>query len=477
MALTVVTEIRHFAGMTNTNSFTRRTFVKKASATLAAPFIFPSMGWPANSNSRVQHACIGVGGMMGGNDFNNFLSHGKTDVVAMVDVDANSLNGAAQKNPNGRKYNDWREMLEKEGDKIDSINATVPDHMHAIIAMSAINKKKHVYVQKPMCHDVTEVRALNEASAKAGVITQLGTQHASGPGDRMAVQWLRDGIIGKVKRVVLCSNRASGMAYRLEGPRPKDPVPPPAGLDWDLWIGTAPMRPYAPDIYHPSKWRAWQDFGTGWSGDIGCHIFDAVWKGLELQPCKSVVAEVDADWAASPARRADTWSRGNHITWEFPGNAHTEGDITLEWFDGDKMYPPADLIKMYTDPATGYGETKYPEEAAMVIGTEGVLVLPHTRSYALLHPKPKFLNVPRVKIEARNHYHHFIDAILGVAKNESHFQQTGPMTEAILLGTVAIRVPNTKFTWDHASMKTNNEDANKLLRRKYRDGWTVPGLA
>jgi predicted dehydrogenase len=456
----------HHASIMSTHpDLSRRSFVKSASASLAAPFIFPQMGWPANANSRVQHACIGVGGMMGGNDFKNFMSHGKTDVVAMVDVDQNALAGAVNKNPNGRKYTDWREMLAKEGDKIDSLNATVPDHMHAMIALQAIQKKKHVYVQKPLCHDVAEVRALNEASAKMGVVTQLGTQHASGAGDRMAVQWVRDGLIGKVKKVILCSNRASGMAYRLEGPRPAQGSPPPEGLDWDLWVGTAPMRPFAPDIYHPAKWRAWLDFGTGWSGDIGSHIFDAVWKGLGLGPCTSVVAEVDEAWKNSPARRADTWSRGNHITWEFSGNERTEGNITLEWFDGDQLYPSKADTKVYTDPATGYGETKYPEEAAMLIGTEGTLVIPHGRTYALLHPKSKFAQIPKPKFEPRNHYHHFLDAILGTAKNESHFQQTGPMSEA-----------GTKFTWDHASMKTNLPAADQLLRRNYRDGWKVEGL-
>jgi len=454
---------------------TRRSFVKSAAATIAAPLILPRLGWPANANGRVQHACIGVGGM-GGNDFQNFLSHPKTDVVAVCDVDKNHLDAAAAKAPQARKYADFRELLEKEGDKVDSINLAVPDHMHAVIALAAILKKKHVYCQKPMCHDVSEVRELNEASAKMGVITQLGTQHAAGSGDRMAVKWLQEGIIGKAKRVILCSNRSSGMAYRLEKPRPAtgDPVPPT--LDWELWTGTAPKREFANRLYHPAMWRTWQDFGTGWSGDIGCHIFDAVWKGLNMKPAKSVVAEVDEAWKNSPERRADLWPRSNHITWEMPGTDKTDGDFTLEWFDGVEKYPPAELMKIYTDPATGWGETRYPEEAAMVVGTNGVLVLPHTRSYARLHPKSQFEKLEKPKFEPRNHYHHFIDAILGTVKNESHFQQTGPMTEAILLGTVALRIPGTKFGWDHAAMKSDNDAANKLLRRTYRDGWKIGNL-
>ena len=151
--------------------------------------------------------------------------------------------------------------------------------------MTAIQRGKHVYCQKPMCHDVAEVRALTEAAVRKKVVTQLGTQVASGVGDRTTVHLLKTGAIGKIKHAYLCSNRPGAVEnYRLKGPRPAQGQPPPAHLNWDLWIGTAPMRPYAPDIYHPAKWRAWQDFGTGWSGDIGCHIFDAVWKGLHAGP-------------------------------------------------------------------------------------------------------------------------------------------------------------------------------------------------
>ncbi|CAN5564973.1 hypothetical protein BH23BAC1_BH23BAC1_49650 [soil metagenome] len=156
---------------------------------------------------------------------------------------------------------------------------------------------------------------------------------ASSIGDRIAVQWIKDGVIGKIKHAYLCSNRPQAIeTYRLVGPRPIEGQEPPSKLDWDLWIGTAPLRPYAPEIYHPSKWRAWQDFGTGWSGDIGCHIFDAVWKGLGLKAPTSIVAEVQKSWQDSPERRNDTWPQGDHITWIFPGNNLTESsELPLEW--------------------------------------------------------------------------------------------------------------------------------------------------
>ena len=252
----------------------------------------------------------------------------------------------------------------------------------------------------------------------------------------------------------------------MAGPRPPG-NPVPDGLDWDKWIGTAPMRDYAGKAYHPVMWRCWLDFGTGWSGDIGCHIFDAVWKGLNFGKvdCKTVHAKVNEGWRNDPARNTDSWSPGNLITWVFPGNEMTEKDeVTFQWFDGE-FYPPEDVRALYPG--------KFPEEFALVVGTEGALLLPHGSGPRLL-PQEKFAKVPRPKPEPRNHYHHFIDAILGKAKNESHFPQTGPMTEAILLGTIAIRQPGQTLEWDAKSMSFPEAPAaNKFVRRTYRKGWEI----
>src|SRR5262249_16144824 len=160
-----------------------------------------------------------------------------------------------------------------------------------------------------------------QLAARKGVVTQLGTQQASSIHERKAVMWIKQGLIGQVTHAYLCSNRPGAIeAYRLQGPRPAEGEPPPETLDWDFWIGSAPVQPYVAKIYHPTTWRAWQDFGTGWSGDIGCHIFDPVWKGLELGAPTSVIAEVQQSWKDSPERRADTWPQGDHISWTFPGN-------------------------------------------------------------------------------------------------------------------------------------------------------------
>jgi predicted dehydrogenase len=423
------------------------------------------------ANEKLNHAAIGVAGM-GGPDLRHILAHPGTQVVALCDVDRQRLDKAAAQVPGARLYTDWREMLEKEGDRIDSVNVSVPDHMHAAIGLAAIRRARHVYCQKPLAHDVAECRALTLAAQEAGVVTQLGTQHASGDGDRQAVQWLRAGAIGKVKRVYLCSNRPGIEKIRLAGPRPTTVAPVPAHLAWDLWLGTAPERPYVPDVYHPFTWRTWLDFGTGWSGDIGCHIFDAVWKGIDLRAPLTVSAEVQESWRLSPARRADTWPQMNHITWTFPGNKFTEGsELTVEWFDGDK-FPPEEAQAA----AQAAGFKTVPAEAAVVVGTEGSLVLPHTSGPRLV-PAARAAEFPRAKLELRNHYHHFLDACRGGALCESHFGQTGPMAEAIILGTVAIRVPNTLLKWDSAALKvTNSPEAQRLLRRTYRRGWEVPGV-
>ena len=448
----------------------RRRFLQTAAtAVIATPFFIRCSSGGKSPNGKLNHACIGVGGM-GWSDLQKFKEDPNVQIIAICDVDSENLKKASEALPDARKYTDWRELLRKEGDKIDSVNVTVPDHNHFIIAWNFIRKGKHVYCQKPMCHDLAEVRLLTEASVKYGVITQLGTQVASRPGDRAAVQLIKDGAIGKIKHAYLCSNRPGAIEnYRLPGPRPAQGQEAPAILNWDLWTGTAPVRPYAPDIYHPTKWRAWLDFGTGWSGDIGCHIFDAVWKGIGLKPPTSVIAEVQKSWQNSPERRSDVWPQGDHITWTFSGNEMTDSDmLPLEWFDGE-FYPPQDIRDLYSG-------KDYPAESAMLIGTEGALLNPHGGMPVLL-PEEKFINYKVPQFEPGNHYHSFVVACMGGPKTESHFAQTGPMTEAILLGTVAIRVPEKLLEWNAAKMKfPNYSDAEKYLRRSYRKGWRAAGF-
>lgn len=441
--------------------FSRRRFL----AAVGAPLILRSGLRAASPNGKLQHACIGVT-RMGENDLKNFLSHERVQVVALCDVDTDHLDKAAKLAPDARRYTDWREMFEKEGDKIDSVNVTVPDHMHFPIAHAAIERGKHVYCQKPMCHDIAEVRALTEFAAAKGVVTQLGTQHASEIGDRMTVQFLKDGVIGKIRNVYLCSNRPA--PNRLGGPRPPGGEAPPPSLKWDLWLGTAPVRPFVPEIYHPARWRAWMDFSTSWLGDMGCHIFDPAWRALGLKAPLSVVAEVEAAWKNSPERRAENWPLSDHVTWTFPGGGLIEGEtLTVEWFDGEFLPPEA---ARSLNPSE-----KFPSEAALVVGTEGAL-LQRVGGGPMLLPRERFQAHPKPQLPPRNHYHHFAEACLGGEKTASHFAQSGPMTEAILLGSIALRFPGQKIGWDAAAMKIANfPEAEKFLRRRYRDGWQVPG--
>ncbi len=444
----------------------RRDFLGATAISLAAPLLSrPARA--ASVNGRLQHASIGVGGM-GAVDLENLRTHPRVEIVAICDVDETHLDAAASKVPGARKYRDWREMLEREADRIDSVSVTIPDHNHFAAAHAAIRRGKHVYCQKPMCHDVSEVRTLTRAAEAAKLVTQLGTQLASGAGDRTTVQWLREGIVGKVQHVYLSANRPGAVEnYRPLGPRPANGETPPPTLDWDLWIGTAPLRPFVPGVYHPVKWRGWQDFGTGWSGDIGCHIFDAVWKGLKLGPPKSVTAHVQESWLNSSARRGDTWPQANHITWVFPGNDLTEGpELTVEWFDGE-FWAPEEIRQLYS-------VADFPSESAMIIGTKGALLNPLGRSPLLL-PEERFADAVRPRFGDRNHYHHWADACLGGPMCESHFSQAGPMTEAILLGTIAVRVPESRLEWDPDTLSiANDTTANTYLRRIYREGWLSP---
>lgn len=447
------------------NNVTRRNFLKTTTAGIVSSAFGPAA---FAANSKLQHACIGVGGM-GWVDLSNFKDHPKLDIVALCDVDANNLAKAAALFPQARTYRDWRELLEKEGTKIDSVNIAVPDHMHAPIMITALQNHKHVYCQKPLCHDVAECRAVALAAKNAGVTTQLGTQYASSIAHRVAMEYLKQKAVGNVQRIIFTANRPGIEGLRLAGPRPAQGATVPAELAWDLWLGTAPDRPFAPGIYHPGTWRAWQDFGTGWSADIGCHLFNAMWIGLNLGAPLSVVADVQESWRDSPARRADTWPQQQHISWVFPGNNMTGSkELTIEWFDG-MLFPPDEIKKLAE-------ANNYQGEAMMVVGTEGYLYLPMDGVPRLL-PAEKYKNYPRPKPEPRNHYHHFVDACFGGPATSMNFSVAGPMTEAILLGTIAVRNPGTKLQWSPEPMAIpNSPQAEALLRRKYRKGWEVQGL-
>jgi len=435
-------------------NLTRRSFLRQ---TAAFATLLPGLSLADSPNSRLQHASIGVGGM-GNSDLNSILRGGTTDIVAICDVDANNLAKAAQKLPNARKYRDWRQMLEKEADNIDSVNVSTPDHMHAPISFSAIKLGKHVYCQKPLTHTVHEARKLTLAARKAKVVTQMGIQIHADITYRMAAAIVQEGAIGKIKEW----HSWQGSGAWAAGGRPEGQDPIPANLDWDKWIGVAPMRPYKKGIYHQVRWRGWRDFGSGVMGDFACHIFDPVFTALGLSHCLSVRTETsEANEETFPA-----WQIARYV---FPGTRYTAAKtVNGTWYNGSKR-PSRELAKMPP-------EYKLPGAGSIIIGEEGVMVLPHWAG-PQLYPLEKFKGYKRPKVKSLNHYQQWVDACLGKGRAEADFDYSGPLTETTQLGNLGIRFPGQTLKWDSAGFRiTNVTEANDYLRKTYRQGWHIPGL-
>ena len=445
----------------------RRRFLTGAGAAGFGTTILPSGRIFAADTKKVRHACIGIGGM-GGGDFAQFLRHPSVEVVAVCDIDIARSKGVRSKVPGAKFYQDWRELLATE--KIDSVNVSVPDHMHAPITMEALSLGRHVYCQKPLAHDIHEVRMIGAKAAESGLVTQMGTQMTSNIGERIAVEWIRNGAIGKVREVFLWSNKPPEK-YRPEGPRPKGSDPVPANLDWDGWLGTAPERPYVKGVYHPTWWRGWQDFGCGWLGDMGCHIMDMPFRALELKIPVSVRAKVEPAWAADPERRIETFPRWQVVEYLYPGSEFTAEDtVKLTWSDGGKY--PDDKLRSHID-----GQP-WPTQGVLLIGEKGALMMQHGAG-PRLYPQERLGRTEVPKLAPQHHYHQFVDAILGKngGKTHSPFPYAARSTEMVLMGTIALRFPDQELSWDAATMRFPEvAAANRFVRRKYRNGWEVKGL-
>ena len=421
----------------------------------------------ASSGKKVRHACIGYGGI-GKRDFALFLDHPAVEIAALCDIDQSLGQDIRAKVPNARYYQDWREMLAKE--EIDSVNVSVPDHMHAPITMKALSLGRHVYCQKPLTHDIHEARQIGAKAAGGGLVTQMGTQLVSHASERIAVAWLRDGVIGKVREVFLWSNKPP-LKYRPEGPRPKEVDPVPPGLDWDGWLGTAPERPYVKEVYHPKWWRGWQDFGCGWLGDMGCHIMDMPFRALGLGMPVSAIADVEPEWAEHPERRVETFPRWQIVEYVYPGTELTADDtVKITWSDGGKY--PADALRAHVEGA------EWPAQGALVLGEKGALMMEHGAG-PRLYPRERFAGTKAPDLPPQDHYHQFIDAILGKdgGKTYSPFPYAARSTEMVLMGTIALRFPGQKLAWDAAAMRFPEvPEANRFVRRDYREGWGCEGL-
>jgi predicted dehydrogenase len=429
--------------------------LKASAAGVAA---LTAAGWSRvyGANDKLRLASVGVGGK-GWSDLNGVAASPQVAVVALCDLDetANHLGRAAEKFPAAKRFTDWRRLLDSAKD-FDALTVSTPDHGHAPIALPSMQLGKHVFCQKPLTHTVFEARQMQQAARKYRVVTQMGNQIQSHEAYRTAVQLVHNGVIGKVKEVH--SWQAGPMRWLLVEDRPAGTDPVPERLHWDQWLGVAPARPYKDKVYHPHNWRAWQDFSNGQLGDFGCHILDPIFLALGLSAPLSVQAE-------APPLNREVWYRWSVVRYEFPRTERTTGrTLPLTWYDGEGKLPPRDRLHLADD-------FKLPGAGSLLLGEKGSLLIPHVAAPRLL-PEETLRDFRVEKIPSVDHYVSWADACRGVGRTTSHFGYAGGLTEAVLLGTVAIRVAGKRLQWDATGLRIPNVPAAEaLLRKRYRPGW------
>jgi predicted dehydrogenase len=456
--------------MRQLNRPSRRQFINTASLATVSLLLAKRTGYAAprprrlSANDKLNIAGVGVGGKGAGDIADTSVNN---NVVALCDVDDNTLAGALKKYPGAKTYHDWRRLLEQKD--IDAVTVSTPDHMHAPIAMAAMQLGKHVYVQKPMTHTIYEARQLTAAARRYRVVSQMGNQNHSGPGYRTLVKVVQSGVIGKVKEAHAWSNRP---IWPQGHTRPTGSDPVPKHLHWDLWLGVAPFRPYVEaktdekgkkgrGPYHPFAWRGYLDFGVGALGDMGCHIIDPVFWSLGLKAPQRV-------WSEGPVTNGETFPEWEIIRYEFPASKYTAGkSVTMTWYDGGKL-PPQELVPM---PA---GQ-KTPTNGCLLVGEKATLLCEHGKMPVLLGDAA---GTELEKVEGDNHYQQWANACKGQGEATGHFDYSGPLTETVLLGTIAVRYPNQKLEWNSSKLKFDNApEANNFVHKKYRQGWEVKGLS
>ncbi len=446
-------------------STSRRVFLQQlAAGAVVTPYLMRSAQAQA-PNQVVRHASFGCNGMAAA-DSDAISQHPAVKIVAGCDVDDARTADFRKKFPEARIYKDFRELLDKEKD-LTSVNVSTPDHMHAPIAMAAMQRGLHVYGQKPLTHDLYETRRLTEMAREKKLVTQMGIQIHNSVYYRTAVETVQKGVIGKVKEVHTWSNKKWGDTGAM--PNRVDAVP--ANFDWNLWLGVCAERPFIGDgWYHPSNWRKRIDFGTGTFGDMGCHIYDPVFNALALTAPVSVRSE-----GAAP--NAHSWATDAVVHYVFPGTDYTEGNtVNVTWYDGDQK-PPAEILAQARPKDAAPNDDRYrtPDQGSIFLGTKGVMLLPHIGLPQLIGDGLDSKSL--MKVDGTDHWKQFVDAILGKTKTGANFDYAGPLTEAILLGTVASRFPKTTLQWDAAKMQfPNTPEANQYVRRTYRKGWENPAL-
>ncbi len=441
----------------------RRSFIKELALGLsAAPFLVRRLGAQAPSQ-RIRHATFGTSGMAW-EDLMEISTHPAVEIVAGCDVDQRATVKFRQTFPKARVYSDYRELLAQEKD-LQSVNVSTPDHMHAPIGLACMQRGLHVYGQKPLTHDLGECRRLTEFAREKKLVTQMGIQVHSESAYRTAVKVIQDGAIGKVKEVHTWSSKKWGD----NGARPAEASAVPEELAWDLWIGVAGSVSYIDnEWYHPGNWRKRLDFGTGTFGDMGCHIYDPVFNALALTSPISVRSE-----GAEPNEHS--WATAAIIHYLFPGTAFTAGKtVEVIWYDGDQR-PPEEIKALARGVMADGRPGKLPDQGSIFLGTDGVMVLPHVGKPRLIGEAVS--GKPIEIVETTNHWHDFINAILGKGTTSAGFDYSGPLTEAVLLGCLATRFPKTTLEWNAAKLEfTNVPAANAFVHRSYRKGWEIAGL-
>ncbi len=439
----------------------RRDFLKNTGrAGLAAAFAgVPALVRGQNLNSKIQFAGIGANGK-GWSDIKEMSTHSAIVPVAFADVDLSRTDKVKRLAPEAALYQDYRKMFDELGDKIDAVTVSTPDHMHAYISLDAMRRGKHVYCQKPLARTVWEARQMRKQFKKSKVITRMGNQIHSNTAYRTAAKLIQGGAIGKVKEVhSWVPHTGHGYAGMLN--RPVESVPVPPSMNWDLWIGVAPMRPYGGDrVYSPFTWRDWQDFGSGALGDFGCHLLDPVFTALKIDSAPKTIKNENT------GMNDEVWPASQTIHYVFPGTEYTTGkDLKITWYDGGRR-PSTKLAKLA-------GEEKLPRAGSIFVGEKGSMVLPH---YAIptMYPTAKFADFKIEPVESLNHYHGWVDGILSGKQPSDGFEYGGNLTEAVQLGNVAAHFRNEELKWDPVKFEiTNKAEANPYLTREYREGWEI----
>lgn len=433
---------------------TRRRFLRASGLIAATAAYGPFILRGQNLNDKLDIAAIGAGGK-GESDTDGLASE---NIVALCDIDGNTLAKRSQKYPKAKLFRDYRKMLEEMKD-IDAVTVSTPDHHHAPAAMMAIKLRKHVYCQKPLTHSIHEARMLTRAARKYKVATMMGNQGHSGEGVRNFCELLWSGIIGKVREAHCWTDRPIWPQGIL---RPTETHPVPPHVDWDLFLGPAAQRPFHKDAYHPFKWRGWWDFGTGALGDMGCHIIDPANWALKLSEANTIVLEAESSGVNNET--APLWSV---VTYHFPARADMP-PLKLVWWDG-KKHPPSELFELKE------GE-KVPDNGSLFIGDQGKMLVGSYGESPKLLPAAKFKDFttpPKTLPRVAGHYQEFITACKGGTPAGANFDYAGPFTEIVLLGNLAVRAGH-KFTWDVKRMKAVDlSAANQYVRRKYRKGWVL----